>query len=133
VRELGQVRHLVSYWRAGWIRWPLLLKLTMSERHAWGLPPSPEAVEIFTRAILPPDIPFRWMTYVEGEVHIEMCRFAIGRGGHVRTGLGDNPLLEGKQLSNAEQIERVVELARRVGRKVATPAETRHLLRTPPA
>jgi uncharacterized protein (DUF849 family) len=62
-----------------------------------------------------------------------MCRFAVERGGHVRTGLGDNPVLDGKQLSNAEQIERVVALARRAGRKLATPAETRRLLHSPPA
>jgi uncharacterized protein (DUF849 family) len=133
VRELGHVRHVVSYWRAGWIRWPLLLKLTMSANHAWGLPPRPESIAMFTTAILPADIPFRWMTYVEGDTHTEMCRFAVERGGHVRTGLGDNPVLDGKQLSNAEQIERVVELARRSGRKVATPAEARRMLRTPPA
>lgn len=132
VRELGHVRHLVSYWRAGWIRWPLLLKLTMSENHAWGLPPLPASIDWFTRGILPPDIPFRWMTYVEGETHTEMCRFAVEHGGHVRTGLGDNPVLGGKQLSNAEQIERVVEIARRTGRPVATPAEARRLLRSAP-
>jgi len=132
VRELGHVRHLVSYWRAGWIRWPLLLKLTMSENHCWGLPPRPESIELFTRAILPPDIPFRWMTYVEGQAHTEMCRHAVLRGGHVRTGLGDNPLLDGKQLSNAEQVERVVEMARAAGRAVATPAEARRILRSRP-
>jgi uncharacterized protein (DUF849 family) len=132
VRELGHVRHLVSYWRAGWIRWPLLLKLTMSENHAWGLPAAPASIDMFTRAILPPDIPYRWMTYVEGDVHGEMCRFAVEHGGHVRTGLGDNPLLDGKQLSNAEQVERVVAMAHRAGRAVATPAEARRLLRTRP-
>jgi uncharacterized protein (DUF849 family) len=132
VREIGHVRHLISYWRAGWIRWPLLLKLTMSENHSWGLPPRPESIDLFTRAILPADIPYRWMTYVEGEVHTEMCRFAVERGGHVRTGLGDNPLLGGKQLSNAEQIGHVVELARRIGRPIATSTEARQILKRRP-
>jgi uncharacterized protein (DUF849 family) len=132
VREIGQVRHLVSYWREGWIRWPLLLKLTMSENHAWGLPPRPESIDLFTRAVLPGDIPYRWMTYVEGEIHTEMCRHAVEHGGHVRTGLGDNPLLGGKQLSNAEQVERVVELARRIGRPIASPAEARRILQQRP-
>jgi uncharacterized protein (DUF849 family) len=132
VRELGHVRHVVAYWRAGWIRWPLLLKLTMSENHAWGVAPRPEAIDLFTRRVIPPDIPYRWMTYSEGEAHIEMCRYAVESGGHVRTGLGDNPVLEGKQLTNAEQVERVVALARRVGRPVATPAQARELLRRAP-
>ena len=132
VRELGHVRHLLAYWRAGWIRWPLLLKLTMSENHAWGLPPRPEAIRLFTDAMLPPEVPRRWMVYVEGEIHTEMCRFAVESGGHVRTGLGDNPVLAGKRLSNAEQVAQVVEMARRIGRPVASAAEARALLRRPP-
>jgi uncharacterized protein (DUF849 family) len=131
VRELGHVRHLASYWRAGWIRWPLLLKLVLSENHAWGLPPRAESFAWFT-GVLPPGIPHRWMAYVEGEAHTELCRYAVEHGGHVRTGLGDNPVLDGKRLTNAEQVECVVALARLAGRSVATPAEARRLLRSPP-
>jgi uncharacterized protein (DUF849 family) len=133
VRELGHVRHTATYCRMGWLRPPLLFKLVMSERHAWGVPPSPEAVRLFTRVALPPDLPCRWMTYVEGEAHTEMCRFAVQSGGHVRTGIGDNALIDGKQLSNAEQVERVVRMAREIGREVATPAEVRRMLSAPPA
>jgi 3-keto-5-aminohexanoate cleavage enzyme len=61
-----------------------------------------------------------------------MCRHAVAHGGHVRTGLGDNPVLGGKQLSNAEQIAQVVEMAHRIGRSVATPAQARELLRSAP-
>jgi uncharacterized protein (DUF849 family) len=132
VRELGHVRHALTYCRMGWIRPPLLFKLVSSERHAWGAPPSPEAVRVFTHGMLPPDLPYRWMTYVEGEAHTEMCRFAVREGGHVRTGIGDNAQLDGKQLSNAEQVERVVRMAAEIGRAVATPAEVRAMLAQPP-
>ena len=68
------------------------------------------------------------MCYVEGQCHGELCRHAVENGGHVRTGIGDNPLFEGKVLSNAEQVARVVEMASSAGRGIASPDETRRLL-----
>lgn len=131
VRELGHVRHVLAYRRMGWVSDPLLFKVTMSENHAWGIAPSLEGLAMLTEAIIPDDVAYRWMTYVEGECHAEMCRHAVENGGHVRTGVGDNPRFDGAVLSNAEQIARVVEMARAAGREVATPKQTRELLRKP--
>ena len=72
------------------------------------------------------------MTYVEGACHAEMCRFAAENGGHVRTGIGDNPVFDGVLLSNADQVSRVVQMAQKIDRKVATPTETRALLDSAP-
>ncbi|MAG32653.1 MAG: hypothetical protein CL908_17350 [Deltaproteobacteria bacterium] len=127
-REMGHIRHVLTYRKMGWVDDPLLIKVVMSENHAWGIAPSPEGIRILTEAIIPEDVPYRFMTYVEGACHAEICRYAVENGGHVRTGLGDNPLFEGKRLSNAEQVGRVVEMARAVGREVAGPDETRRLL-----
>lgn len=131
-RELGQIRHTLAYRKMGWVDDPLLIKVVMSENHAWGIPPSPEGIRILTEAIIPEDVPYRWMTYVEGSCHAEISRFAVENGGHVRTGVGDNPLFDGEQVSNAEQVRRVVAMARAIGREVADPHETRRLLRTKP-
>jgi len=132
VRELGHVRHVLAYRRMGLVTGPLLFKITMSENHAWGVPPSPEGLRMLTEAIIPADVPYRWMTYVEGACHAEMCRFAAENGGHVRTGIGDNPLFDGVLLSNADQVSRVVQMAQKIDRKVATPTETRALLDSAP-
>lgn len=56
---------------------------------------------------------------------------AVAIGGHVRTGLEDNPWLDAagtQPASNARLIERVVTLASAVGRRIATPDETRAIL-----
>ena len=62
------------------------------------------------------------------------CRspeIAIARGGHVAIGLGDYAYPElgtsanGGHPSNAEVVAAVVEIARRHGREIATPDETR--------
>ncbi|MCA9501564.1 MAG: 3-keto-5-aminohexanoate cleavage protein [Myxococcales bacterium] len=132
-REPGHVRHVLVYRRLGWVDDPLFVKVVLSEHHAWGMPPSEEAIRILTRGMIPEDVPYRWMVYVEGASHAPLARHAVERGGHVRTGVGDNPLFEGARLSNAEQVTRVVEMARAIGRSVAGPEETRRLLASKPA
>lgn len=133
VRELGHVRHVLAYRELGWATDPLFFKITMSENHAWGIPPSEAGLRILTQEIIPADVPYRWMTYVEGASHAGLSRYAVEQGGHVRTGVGDNPLFEGDVLTNAEQVERVVAMADRVGREIADPKRTRELLATDPS
>jgi len=60
-----------------------------------------------------------------------MATMAIMIGGHVRVGLEDNLLIERGVLakSNAEQVEKVVRLARELGREIASPEETRQMLK----
>jgi 3-keto-5-aminohexanoate cleavage enzyme len=133
IRELGHVRHVLAYREMGWVRDPLFFKITMSENHAWGISPSEAGLRILTDAIIPDDVPYRWMTYVEGASHAALSQFAVEHGGHVRTGVGDNPLFDGELLTNAEQVTRVVEMAKAAGRGVADPKTTRDLLATNPA
>ena len=132
VREAGHVRHTLAYREMGWVQGPLLFKVTMSENHAWGVPPSTRGLELLTTAIIPEDVPYRWMLYTEGDCHAELCAFAVREGGHVRTGIGDNPLFAGEVMTNAQQVARVVAMAEAAGRPVADPAETRRLLATHP-
>jgi uncharacterized protein (DUF849 family) len=59
---------------------------------------------------------------------------AIAMGGHVRTGLEDNPWLDAagaRPATNAGLVERAVELATAVDRRIATPDETRFMLGLP--
>jgi len=128
VREPGHVRHVLAYRELGWVRDPLFFKVTMSANHAWGLAPSEEGARILTEAVIPSDVPYRFMTYVEGDAHARLSRWAVEQGGHVRTGVGDNPLFEGEPLTNAGQVERIVEMADRIGRAIADPRQTRELL-----
>jgi uncharacterized protein (DUF849 family) len=59
-----------------------------------------------------------------------MAATAIMMGGNVRVGLEDNLLLEKGILakSNAEQVEKIVRIARELGREIASPEETRQIL-----
>jgi 3-keto-5-aminohexanoate cleavage enzyme len=55
---------------------------------------------------------------------------AMAMGGHVRTGLEDNIYYSYRELatSNAQLVERLVRLAREMGREVASPDEAREMI-----
>ncbi len=59
-----------------------------------------------------------------------MAAAAIPMGGHVRVGFEDNIYLERgrKAASNGELVEKVVRLAKELGREIATPADARRIL-----
>jgi 3-keto-5-aminohexanoate cleavage enzyme len=56
---------------------------------------------------------------------------AVMMGGHVRVGMEDNPFLTPGEYarSNAELVEKIVRIAREVGRDIATPDEARAVLK----
>jgi 3-keto-5-aminohexanoate cleavage enzyme len=55
-------------------------------------------------------------------------------GGHVRVGLEDNIYVSKgvPAKSNAELVEKVVRIAKELGREIASPDEARAILRLPP-
>ena len=65
-----------------------------------------------------------------GRHQLPFATMGIIFGGHVRVGLEDSVYYDDGELasSNAQLIERVVELAETLGRPVTTPAETRQIL-----
>jgi uncharacterized protein (DUF849 family) len=76
-----------------------------------------------------------WAAGGIGALQRRAIGMAIFAGGHVRTGLEDNPYLdwsERRPTTNAELVERVVQLAGLAGRPVASAAETRARLGLPP-
>lgn len=71
-----------------------------------------------------------WTVAGIGRDEFPMAVMAILMGGHARVGFEDNIYLEKgvKATSNAELVEKVVRLARELGRPVATPQEAREIL-----
>lgn len=70
-----------------------------------------------------------WSVTAIGKVHIPLLTMAIAMGGNVRTGLEDILEIEkGVKESNFSLMERVVNIAKAVGRPLATPDEAREIL-----
>jgi 3-keto-5-aminohexanoate cleavage enzyme len=75
-----------------------------------------------------------WAAGALGAFQQPINALAIAMGGHVRTGLEDNPHLDHltrTAATNVALVERAVAQAHAVGRAVATPAEARALLGLP--
>lgn len=77
-----------------------------------------------------------WAAAGLGAFQLPANALAVAAGGHVRTGLEDNPYVDHEcrePATNAALVERAVGLAEATGRRVATPGEARRLLDLVPA
>lgn len=124
--EPGFLRVALDYTRAG--RFPRALKIQLyfgGPALPFGLPPTVESLDAYLAMLAGTDLP--WMVGVlGGDVRGALAEAAIARGGHVRVGLEDHDGADTPR--NEELVGEVVELARRHGRPVATPAEARDLI-----
>lgn len=66
-----------------------------------------------------------------GRYEFKLAELAIKHGGHVRVGLEDNIYLDKGVLAkgNADLVNKVVTIAKKYGREIATPKETRKILK----
>jgi len=73
---------------------------------------------------------FTWSVIGVGAAEINLSTMAIHMGGHVRVGLEDNIYIKRGQLaqSNAELVEKIVDLAGVLDREVAAPDDARRML-----
>jgi len=74
---------------------------------------------------------FEFSVCVAGRDQFPMCTQSLLIGGNVRVGLEDNLFLEKGQLakSSAEQVEKIIRIARELGIQPATPDEAREVLK----
>ncbi len=74
-----------------------------------------------------------WTAAGIGRHQLEVARWALALGGHVRTGLEDNLRYDKTRLaqSNAELVRQVVQICPEYGRRPASPSEARAILGLP--
>ncbi len=87
---------------------------------------------VFMAGSIPPGS--TWTATGLGKNSWNIAAATIVMGGHVRIGFEDSLYMEKGVLakSNGEMVEKVVKLAKLLGREVATPAEAREILSLPP-
>ncbi len=87
---------------------------------------------LFLKESLPLEKP--WSVAGIGRHQLPLATAAIIEGGHVRVGLEDNIYYRKGELAtgNAQLVERVVRLARELGRDLADPSEARQILAIDP-
>ena len=130
IYEPGHLRSAAVYLDMGWIKPPLVLKFFFSEQGPYGMPPTPQCVEMYAEMLemIFPGVPLEWFVMAYGHSIWDLVPETIRLGGHVRVGLGQyhpwywpDPTRE--EPTNAEQVMRVAEIAKQIGRPLATPAE----------
>ena len=92
------------------------------------MPPTERALQFFVDN-LPPDVHLERQRDEPGEAVVDPGA-RRGLGGHVRVGYEDNPFIAPGEFAknNAVLVDRMVGIAQRLGREVATPDEARKIL-----
>lgn len=128
VFDLAMLYAAADLLERGLLELPLHVQLVMGIKNA--LPAREALVEFFSRELAEVLPEATWVAAAIGRHQLDANRWALSRGGHVRTGLEDNVYLEKGRLaeSNAELVGRVAELCADYDRHPASAAEAHAIL-----
>ena len=109
----------------GWIEPPYLFGFVLGQE---GALPATARNLVYLKETIPAGS--LWCAIGHGGNDLRMSVLAMNMGGHVRAGFEDNAFYRPgeRATSNAQLIERLVRIAREVGREPATPDEAREIL-----
>jgi 3-keto-5-aminohexanoate cleavage enzyme len=131
--DLSMIFKAVEMERQRQIEGPLHVQFVMGVKNA--MPVDREVLEFYIATLkrLAPEA--TWTGAGIGRDQLTLNRWSLELGGHCRTGLEDNVRLDASRLapSNAALVRRVVDLCPEYGRRPATVAEARQILRLPAA
>jgi 3-keto-5-aminohexanoate cleavage enzyme len=129
--DLSMIFKAAEMGAAGAIEGPLHVQFVMGVKNAMPVDRAVLEFYIATLKRLAPDA--TWTGAGIGRDQITLNRWSLELGGHCRTGLEDNVRLDRDTLapSNAALVERIVALCPEYGRRPATAAEARNLLKLP--
>ncbi|MCK8603980.1 3-keto-5-aminohexanoate cleavage protein [Desulfoferrobacter suflitae] len=129
VFETGMINNALHLQKKGYIKPPLHFDFVLG---APGAMPGSVKNLLFLSESIPAGS--TWSVAGIGRQEIPLAVAAIVLGGHVRVGLEDNLFMpDGSPASNPLLVQKVVRMAREIGREIATPAEARAILSLNPA
>ncbi|HUW66204.1 MAG TPA: 3-keto-5-aminohexanoate cleavage protein [Spirochaetia bacterium] len=127
--DAAMIANGLYLYEKGYLSDPLQFNLVMNIRGA--LPGTPKNLMFLVDSLPKGSL---WTVSAIGPVHVALSTMAIAMGGHVRVGIEDNVYYDkGVLATNVRLVERIVRIAREVGRDIATPAEARSMLGLPEA
>ncbi len=126
--DLSHIHQAAAMQRDGRLVEPAYVQFVMGVKNA--MPADRDVFDYYIRTVerlLPGS---HWCAAGIGPHQITLNEWAVGAGGHARTGLEDNVRLDRHNLasSNAALVSRLVEICKRLERPVATPAQARAML-----
>ncbi len=121
----GDILFIRSMIESGWVDDPPLIQLALGVK--WCSPDTLETMQ-YLRSLLPPGCV--WAGFGIGRQQMPMVAAAVLLSGNCRVGLEDNQYLErGRFATNGQLVERGRQIIEALGCRVASPAETRTLLK----
>jgi len=129
VFETGMINNALFLQKKGLLHHPLHFDFVLG---APGAMPASVKNLLFLSETIPPGSTWTVAGIDKGEIPLSAA--AIVLGGHVRVGLEDNIYMpDGCPASNPLLVEKVVRIAREIGREIGTPEEARAILSLNPA
>ncbi len=123
VFDKGMVDYAIKYAKQGFIKEPMHFDFVLGVQMA---------ATVRDLSFMVDSIPAgsTWTVAGIGRHEFPLAAVAIAMGGHVRVGFEDNVYIEKGVLakSNGELVEKVVRIAKELGREIATPDEAREIL-----
>lgn len=128
VYDVGQVNNVAFMLSRGYLKKPIYIQFVLGILGA--IQPTAENLLFLQNSAKDLLGEFTWSVCAAGRHQFNMCTLSLLLGGNVRVGLEDNLYLEKgvKAKSNAEQVEKIVRIARELGLEPATPDEARKIL-----
>jgi uncharacterized protein (DUF849 family) len=128
VYDSGMINNIAHLIERGHLKKPVYIQFVMGV--LGGITPSPENLMFlvdYTKRLIGD---FEFSVCVAGRAQFPICTQSLLMGGHARVGLEDNLYLEKGVMakSNAEQVAKIIRIARELGIEPATPHEGREIL-----
>lgn len=129
VFETGMIANALFLEKKGYIKAPLHFDFVLGAPGA--MPGTMKNMQFLSESI---PAGSTWSVAGIGKAEIPLSAAAIVMGGHVRVGLEDNLYLpDNSHASNPLLVEKIVRIAREIGREIATPDEARSMLALNPS
>jgi uncharacterized protein (DUF849 family) len=128
IYDVGMLNNLAFLIGRGLVQTPVYLQFVMGI--LGGIPATPENLVFLVDTARRQIGRFEFSVCAAGSAQFPMCTQSLLMGGHVRVGLEDNLYIEKgvPAKSNAEQVAKIIRIARELGIEPATPEEARRML-----
>ncbi|MGZ3525885.1 MAG: 3-keto-5-aminohexanoate cleavage protein [Thermodesulfobacteriota bacterium] len=128
IYDVGMINNIAFLMKAGYVRKPLYLQFVLGI--LGGIPATPQNLIFLVESAKKAIGNFEFSVCAAGKMQFPLCTQSLILGGHARVGLEDNLYLEKGVMarSNAEQVSKIIRIAKELGLKPATPNEARKIL-----
>jgi len=128
IYDVGMINNVSFLIQAGYLKKPVYLQFVMGI--LGGIPATPQNLIFLVESAKSAIGDFEFSVCAAGKMQFHLCTQSLILGGHARVGLEDNLYLGRGAIakSNAEQVSKIIRIAKELGLEPATPDEARKIL-----